>query len=162
MWLLSSWVWTWSLELSAAAWMTQGYFTEAFATSKKNPAMCVSAWVTYVKRGDLKCQHGRPSDPWWLTGFSRDCVISLSHCQSRQQLVFTSFTSSGRCGCCNIPEVLLAPVYGAGLWLCACSTPCVGANKALEGPNLLTRLLSEDSWWFSPDSRCPCKASVHL
>lgn len=123
--------------------------------------MHVSASVMYVKRGDLKCQHGHPSDPWWLSGLSRECVIALSDCQSRQQFIFTSF-SSGHCGRCTIPEVLLALVYVAGLWLCSCRTPCVGANKALEVPNLLTRLLSEDSWWFSPDSRCPWKASVHL
>lgn len=65
-------------------------------------------------------------------------------------------------GCCNIPEVLLAPVHGPGLWLCSCSAPCVGANKALEGPSSLIRLLSEDRQWFSPDSSCPCKTSVHL
>lgn len=64
-------------------------------------------------------------------------------------------------GCCSIPEVLLA-LHGAGLWLCSCSTPCVGANKALEGPNLLIRLLSEDSQWFSPDFSCPCKTSACL
>lgn len=86
------------------------------------------------------------------------CAVSLSV----QPVVRLYVLLVSHCGCCSIPEVLLAPVHGAGLWLCSCRTPCVVANKALEGPNLLIRLLSEDSQWFSPDSSCPCKTSARL
>lgn len=86
------------------------------------------------------------------------CAVSLSV----KPVVHLYVLLISHCGYCRIPEVLLAPVHGAGLWLCSCSTPCVGANKALEGPNILIRLLSEDSQWFSPDSSCPCKTSARL
>lgn len=111
------------------------------------------------KRGERKCQHGHPFNPWWLPDLSIERVIvSLSV----QPVVHLYVLLVSHCGYCSIPEVLLAPVHGAGLWLCSYSTPCVGANKALEGPNLLIRLLSEDSPWFSPDSSCPCKTSARL